>query len=74
MNDVVENLNSVDPMKGYKILNSVKPRFLQSKFPFSKLTSDKIVFTQNTVELLVNREEEKKGGDEYIATIVVYHL
>ncbi len=73
MNNVVENLNSLDPMKGYKILNSIKPRFLQSKFPFNKLTSDKIVLTQNTVELLVKIEEEKKGGDEHIATIIVYY-
>jgi hypothetical protein len=57
----------------YNILNSIKPKKLQSKYPYNEYTSDKIIRTKNTLEILVKNyidernkffEEKKRLEDE----------
>ena len=39
-------------MEHYHALNRIKPFFYQTKYPFNTLTPDKIIFTENKIDIL----------------------
>ena len=51
-------------MEAYNILNTVKPKFLVSKFPYNIVDPAKIIFTRKKITIIVKQlKNNKKGGD-----------
>ena len=44
-------------MDSYNILNTIKPKFLITKFPYNLVDPAKIIFTRKKISIIV-----KKGG------------
>lgn len=72
-------------LENYNLLKSIKPRFFQTKFPYSNYKHDKPILTETVIEILVkdaaakdaaakdttNKESRsKKGGSD--AMIIIY--
>jgi hypothetical protein len=55
-------------IEGYKILNSIKPFYFQTKYPFNNLSVQKVIFTENKIDILAKDYEKfinnKKSKDE----------
>jgi hypothetical protein len=66
------DITNIDPIFGYNILNTIKPKFYQTKFPYNLYDEKKLTFTENVIEIIVKNKEKinssksKKGGDQYI--------
>lgn len=59
----------------YKILNSIKPLYFQTKFPFNKLTPEKIQVTKEKVKIIAKQYKSSKditGGGTKHNPIVFY--
>jgi len=54
----------------YKLLNSVKPVYFQTKFPYNLVTKDKILVTDKKIKIMVksthntNKSGTKSGGGD----------
>jgi len=77
MSDILDNITKFDPIKGYKILNNVKPFYLKSLFPYSEITPENIILTKKKIEILTSDNNTKGGGYKSnvlsdILPIVVY--
>jgi len=83
MDDFKINFPQLDKkINGYHILNSIKPVYFQTKFPYDKITPSKIVFTKRKIEIM-SKEYEKfkkskktKSNKEHIGgynKIVIYN-
>ena len=56
------NFTRFDPLDGYKILNTIVPKYFQTKYPYNMFDADKLTFTQNKIELLAKIEDVAKSG------------
>ncbi len=57
-------------MKEYNILNTVKPKFLRTQYPYNLLDPKKILMTQKKITILAKSFANKKEGgvDKSFAT------
>lgn len=63
----------MDRLKEYNILNSVKPKFLRTQYPYNLVDPKKIIMTQKKITILAKaQKKEKKGGDERTPPIYFY--
>lgn len=63
----------MDRLKEYNILNSVKPKFLRTQYPYNLVDPKKIIMTQKKITILAkSQKKEKKGGDERTTPIYFY--
>lgn len=67
--DNLLNFSKFDPIEGYKILNTIVPKYFQTKYPYDSFDTKKLTFTKNKIEILAKLEESqsksksnKKGG------------
>ncbi len=56
-------------MEAYNILNTVKPNFLVSKYPYSLVNPAKIILTKKKISIIVKQlkqssKNEVKGGSD----------
>ena len=49
-------------MEAYNILNTIKPKFLISKFPYNLVNSEKIILTRKKISIMVKRLKQVEGG------------
>lgn len=63
-------------MDEYNILNSIKPAYFRSKFPYNIVDPNKIKFTMKKIEIWAKEEDknntQKKGGVEIYSPIIFY--
>ena len=45
-------------VEGYNILNSLKPSYFQTNYPFDNLTPEKIIFTKNKISIMAKEYEK----------------
>jgi hypothetical protein len=62
----------MDRLKEYNILNSVKPKFLRTQYPYNLVDPKKIIMTQKKITILAKTQKEKKGGAEKQTIIYFY--
>ena len=62
----ITNFSEVEPLKGYNILNAIKPKYFQTTFPYSNFDNNKVIFTQKVVEILVKKGEKLKSPKDKI--------
>lgn len=58
-------------MEVYKILNSIKPRYFKTTYPYNLVDPEKIAFTKKKVKILakeINEKPPKKTKDNAPAT------
>jgi hypothetical protein len=58
-----EQIIKYDPVKGYKILNVIQPKYFQTAFPYNAWNQNKLIFTQNKIELLISKAEKLRDVD-----------
>ena len=46
------NFTKFNPLEGYRILNTILPKYFQTKFPYSAMNEGKLTFTRKKVEIL----------------------
>jgi hypothetical protein len=49
-------------MEAYNILNTIKPKFLISKFPYNLVNPEKIILTRKKISIMVKRLKQVEGG------------
>jgi hypothetical protein len=54
----------INKLEGYHILNSIKPAYFQTKFPYDKITANKVIFTKRKIEIMVKEYESFKKDKE----------
>lgn len=61
-------------MDEYNILNSVKPKYFKTTYPYSLVDPEKITFTQKKIKLLVKSTtaDGKKTGGKEVNVVVFY--
>jgi hypothetical protein len=57
-----DNIIKFNPVNGYNILLTVKPEYLRTKFPYNKLTPDKIILTQNKINIIAKEIDNDMKG------------
>lgn len=59
----------------YKILNSIKPLYFQTKFPYNTLTPEKIQITKEKVQIIAKqfKNSKKITGGNNTQPITVYY-
>ncbi len=66
--EILEKKSYDHLIEGYRILNSIKPFYFQTKYPFNAMSPQKIIFTENKIEILAKDYEkfimDKKSKDE----------
>ncbi len=58
-------------MKDYNILNTVKPKFLRTQYPYNLVDPKKILLTQKKITILAksfSKTDGIKGGKEHLIT------
>jgi hypothetical protein len=58
----MKKLPLINKLEGYHILNSIKPTYFQTKFPYDKITANKIIFTKRKIEILAAEYESFKNN------------
>ena len=48
-----------DSIEGYKILNTIQPKYFQTRFPYDAIDSGRITFTQKKIEILAKLADDK---------------
>jgi len=54
-------------LSGYKVLNKIQPKYMQTQAPYNKWDSNKLVFTQKIINILV-KNDESDTDDTYNKT------
>lgn len=77
MQNFLRDTTSFDPIKGYKILNTIVPKYTQTEFPYSEITPDKIIFTKKKIEIIAKKVNDFKNksiikGGNRISKITIY--
>ena len=49
-------------MEEYNILNTIKPKFLRSKFPYNWISPEKIILTQKKITILAKEFKSNKSN------------
>lgn len=62
-------MDPVNALAGYYMLNKIKPKYFENKFPYS---ADKALFTKNKIKILVKAYDKTKGAGEASRSIVFY--
>ena len=57
-------------MEAYNILNTIKPNYMTTKFPYNLVNPAKVIFTRKKISIMVKKL--KKGGGENKPTIIFY--
>lgn len=55
-------------LEGYYLLNMIKPKYFQTSFPYNKYSENKLIDTQNVIEILVKKLEKLKDPDRKTKT------
>ena len=65
-------MNKTNIMNGYVLLNTIKPKYYQTEYPYN---SYNITFTKKIIDILVKTQKEKSskktGASEL--SICIYH-
>ena len=79
----MNKLPTIDNLQIYNILETVKPPYFQTKFPYDVLTPNKILLTKNKITIIAKNfdafiktapwKKKKNGGSENSLPILIYH-
>ncbi len=66
MEEFETNFSQLNKIDSYRILNSIKPLYFQTKFPYDKITPSKIVFTKRKIEIMSKEYEKFKKSKKKV--------
>lgn len=65
----------MDSLEGYKILNTIRPPYHNTKYPFTEFSDDKLQKILKTINIISEHKKTaepttKHGGDDHISIII----